>query len=84
MRKALSIDEIKKKRQMRAQEAKPEKDKEDEQEVLVLESMDSGDQQDYDELVKMFGEDIAREKSKEKAKLPNTMPSNDLEQIVKL
>ena len=43
MRKALSIDEIKKKRQMRAQEAKPEKNKEDEQEVLVLESMDSGD-----------------------------------------
>ena len=83
MRKALSIDEIKKKRQMRAQEAKSEKDKEDEQEVLVLESMDSGDQQDYDELVKMFGEDIAREKSKEKAKLPNTMPSNDLEQIIK-
>ena len=83
MRKALSIDEIKKKRQMRAQEPKAEKDKEDEQEVLVLESMDSGDQQDYDELVKMFGEDIAREKRKEKAKLPNTMPSNDLEQIIK-
>ena len=43
MRKALSIDEIKKKRQMRAQEPNPEKNKEDEQEVLVLESMDSGD-----------------------------------------
>ena len=43
MRKALSIDEIKKKRQEREQEAKQAKEKEDEREVLVLESMDSGD-----------------------------------------
>ena len=83
MRKALSIDEIKKKRQEREQEAKQAKEKEDEREVLVLESMDSGDQQDYDDLVKMFGEDIAKQKRRQKAKVPNTMPSNDLEQIVR-
>ena len=41
VRKTLSIDEIKKKRQMRAKEEKQAKEKEDEQEVLVLESMDS-------------------------------------------
>ena len=83
VRKALSIEEIKKKRQIRAKEAKEAKEKEEEQEVLVLESMDSQEQQDYDELVKMFGEDIAKEKIKEKTKVPNTKPSNDLEDVVK-
>ena len=44
VRKALSIEEIKKKRQMRANQEKDEKEKV--QEELVLESMDSRDQQD--------------------------------------
>ena len=87
VRKALSIDEIKRKRQERAHEAKQEKEKEDEREVLVLESMDSYEKQDYDDIVNIFGEEVAKEKLREdrrkKMKVANTMPSNDLEQIVR-